>query len=367
MLIFSGTGEVTGGGSPSASDIVVTGNAEVDNVGADFFAFSGGLASGVTGAHGRVYDNVSFAMSFTYPGGQEEFVSGGCRFYARVDADDEIFGFRKLAGATDHLTVRRVVGGTLRVNLEGPNTNFDSGSANISLETWFYLMLYARIHDTAGEFTCKLFDASGALIETLTQTNVDTLNGGNLAETTRWGNSVMDTYVDHLWIDINGAFQGCGYVETLSPASDGDTNSWTRGGTDTGNNWSQVNEVPKNATSYVFSTDADQVELYNFQGRSQAGTPIAVHQVIYVRAHTAGTWEYKPICKIGSTIYEGPTQSTSNTSNGAAPIVQHWQNNPDTGNAWSDLEIDSAQFGVKSVTTDIRLQCVCLHVLVDIS
>lgn len=351
--------------SPSGSRITVTGNAEIESGVQDIFTFSGGsFASSVTGAHGRVYDNISFLMDWNHAT-EEEFVSGGCRFYFRTDSTDAFFRFRTAAQA-NHLAINRVAGGTLRVADTANSTNYDSGSANISLTTWYYATLYARIHNTLGEFTCKLFNASGTLIETLTQSGIDTLNGTTaLCARTAFGGATGDTYVDDIWVDLNGSFRGCGYIETLSPSAAGDSASWTRGGTDTGANYSQVNEVPKNTTSYVFSSGASQDDLYNFADRSQTGTPITVQQVTFARAHTAGTRQYKPICKIGGTIYEGDLVSVTSTSADTA-TVYNWQNNPATGNAWTDSDINSAQFGVRSVTTDVRVQCVGLQVLVSI-
>lgn len=352
------------GGAPSEHDIIITGNAEIEASAGNIFSFSGSIASGVTDAHGRVYDNATFIMQYTYPGGEEEFVSAGVRFYIRTDASDSMLILRT-AGSATHIRVLRHTDDTWRVVDSASALIGTAGTTTLNTLTWYYVTLYARIHATLGEFTAKLFDASGTLIETITGSGVDTENTGDSA-ITAWGGVTMDTYVDHLWTDGTGAFRGCGYVETSSPVSNGDTNSWTRGGTDTGNNWDQVDEVPKNTTSYVFSTGADQVELYNFQDRAQAGTPITVQQIVYAHAHTAGTREWKPICKLGSTIYEGATQSTTSTSTGTNPTVINWQNNPATGNAWTNTGINSAQFGYKSVTTDVRVQAVCLQILVEL-
>jgi hypothetical protein len=353
---------------PSTSEIIITSNAEIERNKDDLITvFSGSLASGVTGAHGRVFDNVTFLAAYDYPGGQEEFVSAGVRFYIRTDASGSLLAFIRDPDSAQvtHVRFERAVGSVMRV-VQGNGTVLATGSTVISLTTWYYLMLYLRIHDTLGEFTGKIFDASGTLLETLTGSGVDTRNGTDLAERTVWGNSSADSYVDHLWVDIAGGMQGAGYVETLAASAAGDNSEWTRGGTNTGNNWDQIDEVPKNETSYVFSTGADQVDLYNFQNRSQAGTPITVQQIVYAHAHMAGTRQWKPICKIGGVIYEGATQSTTSTSDGTDPTVINWQNNPATSSAWADSEIDSAQFGVKSVTTDVRVQAVALQILVSI-
>lgn len=351
------------GGAPSAYEIVVTSNAEIERGGSDLVTHSGALASGVTGAHGRVFNNVSATTSYSYS--SEEFVSSGMRFLVRIDGAQAIFSFRRESSVV-HIRVDRNASDLFQV-LRGDGTSLESGSTSLPIDTWFYLTMYARIHDTLGEFEAKMFDASGALLETLSDSGIDTRNAGtDLAIQTLWGNATIDTYVDHLWVDLSGNFRGCGFVETRVPTSNGDTNSWTRGGTDSGANWDQVDELPKDETSYVFSTGADQVELYNFQDKSQAGDLIAVHQIVYAHAHSAGTREWKPICKIGGVIYEGSTQSTTSTSTTTPPVLIRWDNDPSTGSAWTDSGYNATQFGAKSVTTDVRLQNCAIHLLIDI-
>lgn len=347
----------------SAYEIAVTANAEIDRDGSDIITHAGAIASGVAGAHGRVYNNVSLTSSFTYA--SEEFVSTGMRFLVRIDSNASILGICR-DSTVRHIRVDRNASDLWQI-LRGDGTSLLTGSQSLPIDTWFYLMLYARIHDTSGEFVAKLLDASGSLLETLSASGVDTRNAGtDLALQTIWGNATIDTYVDDCWVDLSGSFRGCGFIETRVPTSNGDTNSWTRGGTNTGNNWDQVDELPKDETSYVFSTAADQVELYNFQDRVQAGTPITVHQMVYAHAHTAGTRQWKPVCEIGGVIYEGSTQSTTSTSTTTVPVLVSWDNDPSTGSAWTDSGFNAAQFGAKSVTTDVRIQAMCLQVLVDI-
>lgn len=306
-------------------------------------------------------------MQYTYPGGDEEFVSAGMRLRIRTDAADDLLRFRT-SGSLNHIKVVRHTDDTWRVTDVSGTLLGTAGTTTLSTLTWYYVTVYARIHSTLGEFTAKLFDASGALLETISGSGIDTQNGTGGSAITAWGGAGADTYVDHLWTDGTGDFRGCGYVETLSPSSNGDTVSWSRGGTDTGANYTQVNETPKNTTSYLFSTGADQVELHNFPTRSQAGDIVTVQHVIYAHAHTAGTRQWRPIVKIGGVIYEGAIQTTTDTSTGAAPTIINWQNNPATGSAWLPAELVSgvAQFGYKSVTTDVRVQADCLHTLTDV-
>jgi hypothetical protein len=353
-------------GSPNASDIIVTANAEFESGASDIFtSFSGGIASGVTGANGRVYDHSTFAAAFNYPGGQEEFVSAGSRFRLRTDADDGFIVFRRVSGAANHVTLGRT-SGTFRVTSTANATTY-TGTATISTLTWYYGTLYVRIHDTLGEFTAKLFDASGTLLDTITRTGIDTRNGTDLAELTVWTGVSADVHHDECWTDITGTFRGCGRIEVLSPNATGDLTQWSRGGTDSGNNWDQLNELPRDTTSHTFSTAADQYDLFNFANRSITGDLIGVQQLIYARAHTAGTRVYRPVCKVGGTIYEHSGGDITLTSTTTRIDVISWMNNPATGNAWTDSDLDGAQFGAKSVTTDVRFETMALHCLIDIS
>jgi hypothetical protein len=360
MLQFSGAGTVSGGAS--IYEIVVTTNAEIERNGQDLLGSSAVIDSGVggAGAHGRVFRTSSSPVSYNYP--STEFVSAGVRFYVRADSAGNILWHREDTSRS-HIRVSRNASDLWEI--VGDAGLLATGSTSLPIETWFDVMLYARIHNSAGEYAAKLFNDSGALIETLSGSGVDTYGGiVDLAKLTTAGS--LTSYADHFWVDLSGNFRGCGFVETRRATANGDTNSWTRGGTDTGNNWDQIDEVPKDETSHVFSTGADQIELYTYQDKSQAGDLIAVHQIVYAIAHTAGTREWKPICKIGATIYEGATQSTTSTNVNSAPVLIGWINDPSTGSAWTDSGYNAAQFGTKSVTTDVRLQNCAMQLLIDI-
>lgn len=355
----------------SAYDIIVIADAEAEATAGQIVSTSGGFGTGVAGANGRVYDNSTFVSSFTYLGGQTEFVSAGCRFYFRTDATDSMLRFRRVSGQVNHMSIQRVAGGTLRVADAANAVNYDSGSANISLTTWYYCTFYCRIHNTLGEFTAKLFDASGALIETLTQAGIDTLNAGNAAEISAWGGVSGDTYIDELWTDINGQFQGCGRINARSPNGAGASAQWSRGGTDTGNNWDQVNALPTLVSgnpSHVFATAVDQIDLYEFEDISISGPVISVRQIMAGRARSGTGRQFKAMCRISGVNYEGSQVFTSDSTSNQAPMIEDWKNDPSTGDAWADAAaINAAQFGYKSVTDEILVINTSIHVLIDIS
>jgi hypothetical protein len=68
--------------------------------------------------------------------------------------------------------------------------------------------------------------------------------------------------------------------------------------------------------------------------------------------------------RIGGVTYLGTITHTLTSS--FIGYSECWTNNPATGNAWSSSEINAAQFGVRSVTTDCRHTQVAVEVLVEV-
>lgn len=361
-----------GGGTPSASDVVLIADAEPE-ASANHIIGAPAIASGVTDAHGRVYDEATNEIPHTLPGGQERFVSTGMRFRVRDDVNGPLAFYRRISAAATHVQTNRLAGGQHRITFGSGAASVDGAAALMSLNHWYYHTLWVDCDDS-GSYISKIFEGEGVnegdLLEELTG-SADTHNGGNLIETVHWGSSTSNTYSDHHWIDINGVFRGCARINALKPNGAGGSASWTRAGTDTGNNWDQVNVMPTLTSgnpSHIFSTAADQVDTYAMEDISVSGTPISVRQIIYGRARSAGTRQMKAICRIGGVDYEGTQTFTSTTTTNQAPQIEDWKNNPVSGNAWaSAAEINAAQFGYKSVTTEFLVINMSIHVLIDIS
>lgn len=357
------------GVTPNPSDIIMIADAEPE-ASTGHVLNGPSIATGITDAHGRVYDQRTSNATLTLPGGQERFISMGQRFRPTTNADGGLFTIRN--STSTHLASNFITGGTLRVSFGSGAANHDSGAGLMTANHWYYGMLYADIDDS-GSYIARLYEGEGAnegdLLQELSG-SVDTHNGGNLAEVVLWGSTLTDTYGDHVWVDINGVFRGCGRVDAIKPNGAGGSASWSRGGTDTGNNWDQVNVMPTLTAgnpSHVFSTAADQVDTYAMEDLSVSGTPISVRQIIYGRARSAGTRQMKAICRISGVDYEGSQTFTSTTTTNQAPQIEDWKNNPATGSAWTASEINSAQFGYKSVTTEFLVINMSIHVLIDIS
>lgn len=262
----------------------------------------------------------------------------GVRFRrTSVAASDLIVRLRD-ASTGEHLEVDFVVGGNFRVNRNVSTQLAISTGAHIAVDTSYYIEL-AGLVDNSGNFTCNLYDDSGTLLESISGSAVDTRDGAGSVEATVWGTT---GYWEDAYFDSSGQVYGPCQVEMSAPNGAGDLSQLTRSGVDSGANWSQVDEIPVGTADSVNST-GDQYDCYAFPNRSVAGTPIATG-VSAACLTSAGSVAFNFICRIAGVTYEHPTVHTATTTHKF--FGGYWRNNPATGVAWTDAEINATQFGI---------------------
>lgn len=355
-----------GGGSPSANSIEFIDGA--DHYGNDIQSIkwpaltnNSTPASGVAGAHGHVNDDASW-------GGKERIlvtptdeISVRFRIRFRVDTQHEFLHLHDTPSF--HLSLRRNSDDTLTVVVPGAtHTSTDT----YTIDTWYEMEVYLLVHDTTGAYRVKVDgvvpNKSGG--GTMDQSGLDTKAGSSTTVTrVRIGSATLDTYTDDHVIDVSGADIELGQVETLYPNGMGDLAEMTRGGTDSGANWSQCDEAQSNNnTDYVLNTVADKRDCYAFQNRSIAGNPKAVQVAGAVTRNTSGTFTFKFFVRIAGVNYDG-TQVFTATSDYVI-YSEVWNSNPATGNAWTDSDIDGAQFGIKAIDANVRCSQLVAEVFV---
>lgn len=271
----------------------------------------------------------------------------GIRFRrTSVAANDLII--RLSDGSTgEHLDVSFITGGNFRVSRDVSTQLAISTGGHIAVNTWYYLELTAVVADSPnGSFTCNLYNDSGTLLESISASGVDTRDGaGQITELTLGTTG----YYEDVYFDDDGEVYGRCQVELNAPNGAGDLAQLTRGGTDSGANWSQVDEIPVGTSDFVISTGADQYDCYAFPNRSVSGTPIATG-VSATCVSSAGSVNFNFICRIGGVTYEHATTHTATTT--AKMFSGYWRNNPATGSPWTDAQINAAQFGIHEHATN---------------
>lgn len=313
--------------------------------------------SGVADAHGLVYDNATWgSQNKNYSAIQS--VTARARKRLRVSSNGQaLMSF--FDGATQQLVCNFLDTGALEVKRS--TTVLDTSDTSlVAVDTWYDMEWYTKIDNSAGEFTFKLDDT---LI--MSASAVDTQQSAN-AQTDQWrcGNATLDTYMDDCLVVSGQADIGPGQVETLYPDGAGDLAEMTRGGTDSSANWSQCDEAVANGnTDYVLNTVADKRDCYTFQNRSISGTPHGVQVTGTVIRNTSGTFTFKFFCRIGGVNFDGATVHTAPSS--YLCFREVWNNNPATGLAWTDSDINGAQFGIHAIDANIRMTQIVIETWVS--
>jgi len=141
---------------------------------------------------------------------------------------------------------------------------------------------------------------------------------------------------------VNNGRVGDGQVLLLKPDGAGSSTQWVRGGTDTGANYTQVNELPPSLVQYVGSPTAGNRDLYGVEDLT--GTPsIRVVEVLALAQNSdAGGGSLAPTVKSGSATSEAATVALSTT---AAYATGRWETDPNTSAAWTSAAVNALEAG----------------------
>ncbi len=140
-----------------------------------------------------------------------------------------------------------------------------TGSVPISLEHWHYFEVHLRVADAGGLVEVRV---DGTTV--LSFTGDTHASGGADASSADWSTGwrrlddliVFDTVADAT--GANNTWPGDLGLYRIVPNDVGDVTMLARGGVDSGQNWSQVDETPPNDdTDYVSGTVVNDYDLYN--------------------------------------------------------------------------------------------------------
>lgn len=142
---------------------------------------------------------------------------------------------------------------------------------------------------------------------------------------------------------INNGRCGDGRVILLTPNGAGSSTQWVRGGTDTGANYSQVNELPASMAQYVSSPTVGNRDLYALSDIGVAVQSInVVEAVLLAQNSDAGGGSIAPTIKSGATINESGSLGLSTS---AGYVIGRWETDPNTAAAWTVAAVNAAEVG----------------------
>lgn len=367
---FFGQNQIFDGGSPplpTLNLIFIDGsehwNTAIPKFPSSTFGSHSAPASGVAGAHGLVTDDATWDSHGRIVSSGMSPASTRGRFRIRVLDNENLIAL--INGSDFHLIVEIRSDGAIQVR-QGAGAFTHITSTTYSIDTWYEIEIFCLVHGSAGQYKL-LIDGSVPAKSgggTMEQSGLDTQAGATTTVTKAlWGGgTTIETYVDDHAVDGSGNEIGLGQVETLWPNGAGNYAALTRGGADSGANWSQCDEALLNSdTDYVVSTGSNQRDSYAMQNRSIVGTPRAV-QVTTTCKLASGTPTFKNFLRIGGTDYDGATTHTATSAYRC--YVEVWNTNPATGLAWTDSDIDSLEAGILAIDANVRMTQVVVEVWV---
>jgi hypothetical protein len=210
-------------------------------------------------------------------------------------------------------------GGGLVVK-RGATTLITTGGGFVSDGVWVQVQLKVLIHDTAGTVECRL---NGNPTPVINLTGVDTNNAGDggwdsirFMAATSGGAVQNNDFCDFVFLDgVDAtATQGKPYNDFLGdcsvrphfPNGLGASATWTRVGTDSGVNWSQVDEAIANSdTDGVQTSTLGARDTYAMEDLKATGQAItAVVPVAQVKKLDAGFASLGPAFRYGGVNYD---------------------------------------------------------------
>jgi hypothetical protein len=306
-------------------------------------------------------------------------------FYIHADPVSTIAFVRLDNGANAKIGVRVNSSTVLQLFNEEDSAQIGSNSSALANDQWYRLEL--RVDDTTLSSTsveARVYSASDEA--TLVWNPSGTANLAATVDRLSLRNA-NDAGLDFVCTDIvivegdataPNTWAGQGSIVYLRPDGNSGTPQWTRGGADSGANWSQVEETtPNDATDYVESNTNNQVDDYTL-----AATPAGVLSTDTInwvvpgaRFAISNTTGADPDCVMRITA-GGNTAESGNISGAGATTWASYQTTPAlvpplvlvdmpgaSTAAWTKADLDAAQIGIRESVTDthfIRVSAVWL-------
>jgi len=223
-----------------------------------------------------------------------------------------------------------------------------SSGANLSTATWYYMEFKCKIDNSTGTVDIRVDGAN-----VLSLSSQDTQNG-SVSSTSKWSLTSSGATPRWFWYDDwyildntgsdNNDFIGDHRVDLLLPNAAGDSTDWTP---DSGSNYDRVNDNPPDEdSSYVESGTSTDRDLYNFQSTPGLSAVKGLQLNIMARETDAEIFSVKPVVKSSTTTDVG-TAIPGGMGSDYATVAVIVEQNPHTSAAWTDSELNSAQFGIE--------------------
>lgn len=303
--------------------------------------------SGTIGATGRNGTNGLQAGAFYLQkavGNEQELVVG-IAFKIDFQKAWEVIQFRD--GTTVQLGINFDASGQILIKRH--TTTIKSTGYNVLLNTWYYLELKGKIHQSLGEWEVHV---NGAYVDSGTG---DTQQTGNAFATNvripfwAFGGGVAD--IDDIYIfntdgSFNNDFVGDVSVEAIFPNGVGYITEWVPI-PGAGDNYEEVDETdPDDDTTFVVTSGIGKMDSYDFGSVASLSGSIYCLQVnIWARKDDVGDRQLNAITRPVATTYSGDIPQALGESYGYHTFAFDF--NPETSGYWTVATVNASEFGIK--------------------
>lgn len=244
-------------------------------------------------------------------------------------------------------------GNKLVYKLGRDGTVIVTSTRSLGVGKWYYLEGHIVIHDTTGSLELKI---DGQVESSMTISGTDTRNDLATCNRMRFADSNVafdDVYVNDTTAPDNADYSGDIQIKGYVGNAAGDVTGLTRGGTDSGSNFGQVDEVPANDdTDYAYGTDTTVYDLYNLPSISaDFGSVQSMRLWIRAKKTGGGAANIAHMLKVDT-----DASGTADTENQGADVAlsaayvdysKGYDRQPGPS-SWTPAKGDALQIGVKS-------------------
>ena len=238
-----------------------------------------------------------------------------------------------------------------KMRIYNGSTTLGTTSATISVNAWHTIEVHWSIA-SATSGTSELW-VDG--VQLLNLTAVDNSESATLNIQSVAFGFINSVGANGVWINFddfavndtsgsinNGQIQD-GRVVLLKPSGAGSNTNQSRGGTDSGANWSQVDEVPMSMADYVYSAAVGTRDTYALADIPSGTWSVnCVEAIALAQKSDAGAASIGVTLKSGATTDEATAAALATTQ---AYYRKQYETDPNTSSAWTTTAVNALEAG----------------------
>ncbi len=231
------------------------------------------------------------------------------------------------------------------INLYRGTTLIASSTSALAAGSWNFIEVKLTIADSDGVFEVRVNESvwvnfTGDTKQSSTQTTANRI---------MFYSRSSDCGLDDLYIcdgtgSVNNAYLGDSRIDTVRPIGAGSYSEFSRQGSSS--NWDNVDDTTiDNDSTYNYSNTVgqrDTVDCGNLPAIT--GSIFGVQVNMAARKDDAGGRTLRSLTRVSSTDYEGTSQNVGTDYRVYRQVIEQ---NPNTTAAWTESEINTAEFGYK--------------------